>query len=304
MNRPAAQANARHEPLHLRHRNLFVGIFILIPVLVIPVFLIYSLSKSELFEHWCYLKTRFDSSYGLNKGGAVCISGTNIGYIEKVTLNNEGSVDVVFKIKRQYTTLIKKDSRAILRQKNPIVGDWSIELSLGSRASPPVQNYDFMKSEVVQLRIDETVAQLSQTLTTVNVILHDIESGKGTVGKLIVQDTLLRQVQALVVSLQKVVAQADKAAIQANQLIAQAAPGATGLLDSVKVITGNVNTLLKSVQSIVADVQKISAQSPQLYKQVARDIDNAGATLNGLQNNPLIRSLSGTPKDRMLKNDP
>jgi phospholipid/cholesterol/gamma-HCH transport system substrate-binding protein len=305
MNQTAINQKKSSEPFHLRHRNLFVGIFILVPILVVPVFLIYSLSKTEIFEKWCYLSTRCDSNYGLNKGSGVLLSGTIIGYVESVTLNKEGSVDVAFKIKQKFTSLVKEDSRAMLKQKSPIVGDWSIELSIGSKTSPPIKSGTFMPSEVSQMHLDETITQVTHTLTTVNTILHDIESGKGSVGKLIEEDTLLRQIQALVGSVQKVVVSADKAVTQANQLIAQASLGATSLLDSLRTVTGNVNTLLKGIQSILADVQKISVQSPQLYQQVVNDLGKAETTLNGLQNNPLIKSLTGgEPKDQMLKNDP
>src|SRR5512136_902322 len=85
-----------------RHRTFFVGLFILIPLVVIPTLLLYTLMKSEVLRSWCRLHAVYDQSYSLGKGSQVLLSGMRIGHVTGVTLVKEGNVDVAFKIERRY----------------------------------------------------------------------------------------------------------------------------------------------------------------------------------------------------------
>ena len=108
-----------------RNRAFFVGLFIIIPAVAIPFLLFYSLLKADFLQGWCYLHVVYENSYGLTKGNQVTISGMPIGHVSEIELVREGVVGVLLKVRRQYQPLIRKDTRAQLKQKSFVVGDWS-----------------------------------------------------------------------------------------------------------------------------------------------------------------------------------
>ena len=114
-----------------------MGLFILIPLVVLPVFLIYSLIKMSYLEKTWYLYVKYDNAAGLGKNAAVTILGIKVGYVESVVLSNAGHIDVTMKIRQDCVRLVKKDSRARLQQKNVAIGDWEVEFTGGTPGSAP-----------------------------------------------------------------------------------------------------------------------------------------------------------------------
>ena len=121
------------EQFHRKHRNFFVGLFILIPLVLLPAFLLYTLIKMSYLEKTSYLFVKYDNAAGLGKNAAVTVLGIKVGYVESVRLNGAGYIDVTMKVKRDCMRLVKKDGLARLQQKNVAIGDWEIELTGGSR---------------------------------------------------------------------------------------------------------------------------------------------------------------------------
>ncbi len=120
----------------------------------------------------------------------------NVGRIENVSLNPGGFVDVKLKIKREYMPYVRRDSKARLQQKNVAIGDWEIDITRGSPASPPAQSGDTLESEV-QAPLAKTLDQVTKTVETLQKILQNILEGKGTVGRLMKEDTLVTIAQSI-----------------------------------------------------------------------------------------------------------
>lgn len=98
------------DPFIRRHRTFFVGLFAIIPIVVIPGLLLYTLAKSEVLQGWCRLHVLYDQSYGLGNGNQVTISGMSIGHVTSIALVREGCINVTFKINRRYRQFVRKDT--------------------------------------------------------------------------------------------------------------------------------------------------------------------------------------------------
>ncbi|MGE5671761.1 MAG: MlaD family protein, partial [Fibrobacterota bacterium] len=110
-----------------KHRSFFVGLFVLIPIILIPsliAFTLYRVINTELIDGWCHLFAVYENTSGLTNGNPVTISGVTIGHVKAMKLEREKRILVHFKVRKQYTSLIRKDTKALLKQKNAFVGDW------------------------------------------------------------------------------------------------------------------------------------------------------------------------------------
>ena len=126
---------------------------------------------------------------GLNKGTQVTLAGMDIGYVNEVSLDKAGHITIKFKIKDRYRSIIHKDSQALVKQKNFVVGDWEIELTRGSPSSPQIADGDTMSWDM-PFRIDKTIEQITAMVGTVGQLLDQVRSGKGSVGKILMEDSL------------------------------------------------------------------------------------------------------------------
>jgi phospholipid/cholesterol/gamma-HCH transport system substrate-binding protein len=294
------------EPFHRKHRNLFVGLFILVPIIVLPVFLTYTFLRTDILEKWCFLYVKYDNAAGLAKGTAVTIRGMKVGYIQEVSLNAAGYIDVDLKIKRGYMPLVKKDSRARLQQKNIAFGDWEIELTEGTAQVPPVTSGDTLQS-LIQAPLARTLEQVTKTVETLQKILQQILDGKGTAGRLIMEDTLVTLAQDVAKSGRQLIFRAHATLERADTLLARVSDlGGKGkvLADSLVGISTKVGKLITDVSLLVNSVQTTSKDLPGLMNRVQGDISEVELLLKALQNNWLIRGgIKGQP-DPMLNDNP
>jgi phospholipid/cholesterol/gamma-HCH transport system substrate-binding protein len=226
-----------------RHRNFVVGLFVVVPLAVVPLLCVYTLMKLELWQNWERLYVVYDQSYGLSSSNAVTISGMNIGHVGTVTLLGKNKTVVLLKVNPGYMPLVKKDTRAQLAQKN-LVGDWVISLKGGSDEARCVTDGDTLTPEY-SLRLDVLAEQVAGMITNVDSIIRQVVSGKGSVGKLIKEDSLVRQVEGILRNANTLTVKAASMMQRTDGLINDLNKiGASGVT-----LTSSGITLLDSVQT-------------------------------------------------------
>lgn len=295
-----------------RHRNFVVGLFVVVPLVVVPVLCVYTLMKLELWQKWERLYVVYDQSYGLSSSNAVTISGMNIGHVGMVTLEGKNKTVVMLKINPGYMPLIKKDARAQLAQKN-LVGDWVISLKGGSDEARSVEDGDTLVPEY-SLRLDVLAEQVAGMITNVDSIIRQVVTGKGSIGKLLKEDSLVRQVEGILRNANTLTVQAETMMRKADALINNldkigtsgvtlASSGIT-LVDSVQTLLSTVRKTLKDAPVIMENVKDASGEITPLIHQVRNELEDADAMMRGLQKNWLFQKVEGKPVDKMLKDAP
>jgi phospholipid/cholesterol/gamma-HCH transport system substrate-binding protein len=293
------------EAFHRKYRNVFVGLFILIPLIILPIFLFYTVFHDAL-EKWEYLYVKYETASGLARNGAVTILGMKVGRIENVSLNPSGHIDVKLKIKSKYLLYVHRDSKARLQQKNVAIGDWEIDLTRGSSVSPLAMSGDTLGSEV-QAPLAKTLDQVTKTVEILQKILQEILEGKGTVGRLIKEDTLLtlahgavRNANGLILRAYKTLARVDTVLVK----VAEIGEKGKGIADSVTVVASKVGTLVTDVNLLVKSMQSMSKDLPAVMTRVTTDITEVELLLKALQSNFIIKSGVNSQADPLMNDNP
>jgi phospholipid/cholesterol/gamma-HCH transport system substrate-binding protein len=289
-----------------RHRAFFVGVFVLVPVVVVPLLILFSVMRSEFWQEGRRLYAVYDENYGFTPRTLVTVYGITVGRVEKVTLAGKNRIVVGFKINSNYVPFVKKDTRAKLMQKNLVVGDWEIALTGGGEAAATAEEGDTLAAEY-SLRIDRLTEQVTGMITTVDSVIRMIAAGHGTVGKVLTQDTMANQVQGLLRSVTAMAAQSSRIIRQADTLMANVNKiGTTGvsLADTLDRVMDFVQNSLGDVKAILENVKTLSGNAGPLMDQVQDNLNQAEEMMRGLQQNWLVRKAVGTPNDRMLRDDP
>src|SRR4030088_1161206 len=181
----------------VRWSQLKVGVIVLVStvILVALLFLMTSSSGLGILTRKLTVMTYFENSAGLKTGAAVNLQGVTIGTVKTVTIDNSPErkltpVKVVMKIDEKYAAGLKKDSKASLSTVG-VLGDTVIDINSQFAVGPPLQDGDVLKTTETPSLTDVvkasqgTIESLNVILAKMNVIVDNIQSGKGSVGQLI-----------------------------------------------------------------------------------------------------------------------
>jgi phospholipid/cholesterol/gamma-HCH transport system substrate-binding protein len=198
---------SQHE---VRWSQLKVGVIVLIStvILVALLFLMTSSSGLGIFTHKLTVVTYFENSAGLKTGAAVNLEGVTIGTVKTVTIDNSPErkltpVKVVMKLDDKYGANLKKDSKASLSTVG-VLGDTVIDINSQFAVGPRLQDGDVLKTVETPSLTDVvkasqgTIESLNVILAKMNVIVDNIQSGKGSVGQLINNPDLYNKAEKMV----------------------------------------------------------------------------------------------------------
>ena len=126
--------------------QLKVGVFIVtgLGVLLTTIFMIGS--NKSMFQEVVTLHSYFDSVVGLNKGAVVSLAGVKVGNLDEVSFDEiKNLVKIEFRVDKEYTKKIKKDSRIEIRTQGAL-GDKYLYITPGT-AAETINAGDELKSD-------------------------------------------------------------------------------------------------------------------------------------------------------------
>src|SRR6202789_3187944 len=202
----------------VRWSQLKVGVSVLIStiVLVTLLFLMTSSSGLGILTHKLTVVTYFEISARLKTGAAVNLEGVTIGTVKSETIDNSPErkltpVKVVMKLDDKYGANLKKDSKASLSTVG-VLGDTVVDINSQFAVGQRLQDGDELKTletpsltDVVKAS-QGTIESLNVILAKMNVIVDNIQSGKGSIGQLINNPGLYDKFSAAADQVQKLTA--------------------------------------------------------------------------------------------------
>ncbi|HAR46762.1 MAG TPA: hypothetical protein DCS05_11550, partial [Nitrospiraceae bacterium] len=130
------------------------------------------------------MSAAFRDVKGLRTGAPVWFAGVQVGSVRTILLTPDERIITTMTIDKTALAYLKKDSTATIRTLG-LLGDKYIELSMGSRDAPALMPEDKMEGM--------TLPEIGEELTQ---FVDRIESERGTLGRLIREDTLYRDLAA------------------------------------------------------------------------------------------------------------
>jgi phospholipid/cholesterol/gamma-HCH transport system substrate-binding protein len=174
-----------------------LGLFVVGSMLLFIAAIIIIGKQKNLFDPVFYISAKFNNVSGLQVGNNVRFAGINVGTIDKITIINDSTVQVDMLVKQSVKRFIKTDAEVSIGSEG-IIGDKLLVISQGSSGAKEVKaGQELAASEPVEM--DAIVESLQVTAVNAELISRDlasivgnINSGKGTLGRLI-QDTTIAE---------------------------------------------------------------------------------------------------------------
>jgi phospholipid/cholesterol/gamma-HCH transport system substrate-binding protein len=164
--------------------------------------------QKNLFDPVFKLTTTFYNVSGLQVGSNIRFSGINVGTVDNITIVNDTTVRVDMLIKQSVRRFIKADCEAGIGSSG-IIGDRVLIITQGSNDAPLPKDGDHIASKE-PVETDAIMASVKVTANNAAIIsdqladiLTKINSGNGTLGRLIQDSTLAENINQTIVSLRK-----------------------------------------------------------------------------------------------------
>lgn len=185
-----------------------LGLFILIG-LSLFVFAIFIIGKQRnLFNPVFKITSTFYNVSGLQVGNNVRLFGINVGTVDQISIINDSTVRVDMLIRTDVNRFIKKDSEIAIGSEG-LIGDRLLIITQGSSDAEIVGDGDNLISEE-PVETDAIMASLRVTAGNAEIISQElaeimvkINSGKGTLGRLIQDSTISANFNQTMVNLNK-----------------------------------------------------------------------------------------------------
>ncbi|MEW6327836.1 MAG: MlaD family protein [Thermodesulfobacteriota bacterium] len=290
-----------------------VGIFVLIGLIVLAYMSI-RLGKIDLIKEKGYhVSAVFDSVSGLVKDSPVEMAGIEIGRVKDVTLKDgQARVDMLISPKVK----IRKDAQAMIRTKG-VLGDKFIEITQGKEKAylPPdgtiaktisaadldqllvkvepalddIQSVaaglnEFVGDKENQTNFKGLMADLRDASASFKSISGDVEAGKGTLGKLVKDETLYNKAEKTVSTLEETMGTLSEVAQKVEK-----GEGTLGKLVSDETLYNKAKDTVDTLHNVAQKVDKGEGtlgklvNDPSLYDETKKAVKSVTKATTGIQ---------------------
>ena len=193
---------------HTQKFKVRLGLFIAggLALFVLAIFIIGK--QKNLFNPVFKLTTTFYNISGLQVGNNIRFSGINVGTVDNIKIINDSTVRVDMMIKKDVQQFIKTDCEVGIGSEG-IIGDRLLVITQGSTESPMAKSGQQLAS-TEPVETDAIVQSLNVTAGNAEIItdqlaeiLIKINSGSGTLGRLIQDSTIAENINQTIVNLKK-----------------------------------------------------------------------------------------------------
>ncbi|MCO4294664.1 MlaD family protein [Solitalea sp. MAHUQ-68] len=189
-------------------KKIKLGAFVLVTLVltIIAVFLIGR--KKKLFSNTFYVSAYYKNIGGLQVGNNVRFSGIFVGIVEKIELVTDSTVRVDMQIEEGVRKFIKKDALASIGSEG-LMGDKLVIISPGKNSLQPIESggkiatSEPMDMDKVINQLGNITASATAITTDLAKITNHINTGKGSLGRLIYDNQIANNLEGTAKNVEK-----------------------------------------------------------------------------------------------------
>ena len=229
-----------------------LGVFITVGIAIFGIAIFIIGKQQNLFNPVFKVTTNFLNVSGVQVGNNVRFSGISVGTVNNIKIINDSTVQVDLLIRKDVQQFIKADSEASIGSEG-IIGDRIVIITQGSNKSPvaedgqhmlskePIETDDIMKSLKTSAESAEVITlQLAE-------IMMNINSGQGTLGRIIQDSTIAENVNLTIENFKK---------------------SSEGLDETIEVTKENVFAFMESLQKTASKTEVASNQLGEIMTKI------------------------------------
>lgn len=262
----------------LKWSQLRVGLTVLVASITLAVLIFLMSGTGGWFTRKIALRSYFDNAGGLREGAPVRLAGVGIGNVIRVRIVNgqpATPVEVTMKVNTKYSYNLRKDSVTVMSTAG-ILGETFVDIDSATAKGPEAADGDILQSrgqpdvqDVVRAS-QGTLQNLDALLKRLDRILAFVESGQGSLGKVIYNPALFDQLNATVTEFKHLMDDI------------QSGKGSIGPLLTSDEVYKKAVAAIDKVNAMVDDLQQGKGSAGKLLKDPEL-YDNANKTIANIR---------------------
>ena len=258
----------------LKWSELRVGLTVIFASIALAVLIFLMTGSTGLFTRKITLYTYFDNASGLRVGAPVRLEGVDIGNVQAIRVvpgRGLTPVQVVMKVSTKYKDAVRADSTAELSTAG-VLGETFVDIDSRAAHGPPATDGSILPiherpdlSDMVRAS-QSTLQNIQALLQRVDNIVSFIQSGQGSIGKLIYDEALYNRLNTTLAEFQKVATAVSQGQGSLGKLIVN-----DDLYNRANATVDKLNNILDQVNTGQGTFGKF-VKDPSLY-------NNANATI-------------------------
>ena len=164
--------------------------------------------QKNLFNPVFKLTTTFYNVSGLQVGNNIRFSGIVVGTVDHISIINDSTVRVDMLIRKEVRQFVKSDSEVAIGSEG-LIGDRLLVISQGSFDAPlaregeQLESVEPVETDAIMLSLKVTAENAEVITSELAEIMTKINSGDGTLGRLIQDTTIARNIDQTIINLKK-----------------------------------------------------------------------------------------------------
>ena len=267
----------------LKWSQLKVGLTVLAASITLGILILLMSGTAGLFTAKITLRSYFDNAGALREGAPVRLQGVDIGNVVGVRVVSDPGrrltpVEVVMKVSTKYHRNLHKDSVTMLSTAG-VLGETYIDIDSAQAKGPEAQQGDELNTRETA-QIEDVVRASQSTLQNLDAlekrvdrILAFVESGQGSIGKVIYDPSLYNRLNATVAQFQSLMNDVTSGKGSLGKLLVddQLYRNANATVDKLNTIIDDLNagkgtagkflkdpTLYNTANDTIANVKKLT----------------------------------------------
>ena len=229
-----------------------LGIFISLGIAFFTAGIYFIGVTQQMFTSTFRITGIFKDVGGLQAGNIVRFSGINVGTAENIKIISDTSVRVDMRIDEKVRQFIKKDAEAIIGSEG-LLGNKILIITPGTSGTKGIENNDVIATNVpvsmddVLLSVKGTIDNASKITSAVSKITDNMQAGKGTVGRLLMDKEMSQNFDSTFASLREGSAQ--------YKLLMEKANTMGDILITLKATVDTTNRIAMDLSKIASNIQ-------------------------------------------------
>lgn len=268
-----------------------LGIFVFLAFIVFFVGIISLGDRKGWFDETTVINARFTDINGLETGAPVRISGINAGKILSILPPRKlgDQVTVEMEISRKFDPLLRTDSRARIETEG-LVGYKLIIVEPGTDSAPPVerngmiQSLEPVKFADITRQFYDASSDIASIVKTIDAIADSVRKGKGTLGKLVKDESLYRNLSSAAVSVDSAFNAFNDQSRKIAEIVSQVSVSVSEIMDKINRGEGTVGKLVSS-DSLYADIRTSTTEFIDVVKKLEDGVFAFSENMEALKRN-------------------
>jgi len=266
--------------------QLRVGLTVVAALVTLAVLIFVMTGTTGLFTRKILIRAYVDNAAGLRVGAPVRLEGVDIGNVVRIRVVSDpkrvlAPVEIFMKITTKYQDTMNKSCQVLLTTAG-VLGEVFVDVDCREAKGGPLNTGDELPTKDVP-QLQDVVRASQGTLQNVDTlvkrmdsIISYVQSGKGSIGKVIYDPSLFDRANDMLTQLQKAVGQINAAngtlgkLLNSDELYNKANTSVDNInkiIDEVNAGKGTIGKFLKD-PSLYDNANKATAQANQLITEI------------------------------------